>query len=162
MTIRKLEIKTNLDHNKRLKKAHVAMQNLLIALNKKELTEAVTTTVSSDIQSLNSFQGSERELKKALNKAQSKILKFVESELKFVLKNHYRSIWMVFGMILGMALSYLSGNPTYIGIGLPVGMLLGMSYGTTLDKKVEQEGRQLELEAEEKVEPAILAYSSNQ
>lgn len=147
MTINKLETRHDLDSNKRLRKAYEAMQGLIDSLNKKDLSKEIATNINSDIKVLNSFQGSEKELKKALHKTKAEVLKFVENELKYVPKNHYRSLWMVFGMLIGSALSSMSGDPTFISFGLPLGMVLGLAYGTTLDKKVEEEGRQLEMEA---------------
>lgn len=50
-----------------------------------------------------------------------------------------------FGLPLGPVISFATGNLAFIGIGL--GMVIGMAYGTKLDEKVVEEKRQLTIEA---------------
>lgn len=64
----------------------------------------------------------------------------MENELKRIAKNHYRNIWMVIGMSvfcvsLGVFFSIAFGNMVYLGVVIPVGMVLGMDIGAEMKKK---------------------------
>jgi len=100
---------------------------------------------------LNTFSGSEKARRKLIKKKQWNILKRVEKELQLVTKNMYRNRWMaigmaVFGVPLGAAFGILMGNMAFVGIGIPIGMVIGMSIGAAMDKKAQEENRQLDLE----------------
>ena len=78
-------------------------------------------------------------------------MKQLEKELKWVTKNHYRTMWMMlgmttFGLPLGVAFGAALGNMAFLGIGLPIGMAIGIGVGISMDQKAANEGRQLELE----------------
>ena len=150
MIIEKLEIKNAIDQDKKLAKAVLKMQNLIEALNKKETPEEVASLINKDIRLLNAFSGTDKEVRKLLRKTQSKILKLLEKELKWVPKNHYRNTWLALGMAafgipLGAAFS-AAGNSAGIGIGIPIGMVIGMAIGSQMDKKAKKEGKQLDIE----------------
>ena len=150
MIIEKLEIRNTIDQDKKLAKAFQKMQNLIEALNKKETPEEVASVINKDIRMLNAFSGTNKEIRKVLSKTQSKILKLLEKELKWVPKNHYRNTWLALGMAafgipLGAAFS-AAGNSAGIGIGIPIGMVIGMAIGSQMDKKAEKEGKQLDIE----------------
>jgi len=153
MNIEKLKIRNSASFNPKLSKAYDKLQKVIDALQKKEISQDVWNIINTDIKLINGFSGTEKGLKKALKKTALKILGLVEKELQYVSKNHYRNQWMalgmaIFGVTLGTAFSAIIDNYAFIGIGLPIGMALGMAYGATLDKKAEQDGKQLELECE--------------
>lgn len=144
MIIEKLKIRNTIDQDKRLTKAVLKMQNLIEALNKKETPEEVVSTINKDIRLLKPFSGTDKEVRKTIRRTHSKILKLVEKELKWVPKNHYRTIWLAiglaaFGIPLGAAFSNL-------GLGIPLGIVFGMVVGSQMDKKAKKEGRQLDIE----------------
>lgn len=144
MIIEKLKIRNNFDQDKRLTKAVLKMQNSIEALNKKETPGEVASVINDDIRVLNAFSGTDKEVRKTIRRTHSKILKLVEKELKWVPKNHYRTIWLAiglaaFGIPLGAAFSNL-------GLGIPLGIVFGMVVGSQMDKKAKKEGRQLDIE----------------
>jgi hypothetical protein len=47
---------------------------------------------------------------------------------------------------MGTALGLSLGNMGLLGLGLPVGMFIGLAMGARMDKKAEEEGRQLNIE----------------
>ena len=147
MNIEKLEIRKRLELNTKLTKAYRQMENLIDALSKKDMPAEILASINADIKLLNSFSGTEKELTKILRKTYSKILAFVEKELKFVAKRHYLSLGMVFGMLAGVVFSSVFDNFGFMGMGISIGMLIGIIVGTNLDKKAEEGGKQLELES---------------
>lgn len=155
MTIEKLERRRKIEANRKLIKAYDKIQKLIDALNNKELSSEVIRDVNERIILVNSFRGSEKDLIKSLKNTYSQILQFIEEKLKFVTKHHYRSLWMVYGMLAGVVFSSVFSSFDFMGlggsmgIGLSIGMTIGIVFGTSLDQKAEKEGRQLELVAEE-------------
>jgi hypothetical protein len=150
MIIEKLKIRNTIDQEKRLAKAVLKMQNLIEALNNKKTHGEVASIINKDIRLLKSFSGTDKEVRKALRRTHSKILKLVEKELKWVPKNHYRNTWLAiglaaFGIPLGVAFSS-AGNSSNLAIGIPIGMVIGMAIGSLMDKKAEKEDKQLNIE----------------
>lgn len=151
MEIKALNKIPGIDQNEKLLNAFNQLDKVLIELKKKEVPDKIKITINNTIDELNSFKGSEKELKKQIRKAQSVIIKLIEKKLKIVPKNHYRNIWLVvgmsaFGIPIGLALGASQGNNGMLGIGLPIGMVIGIAVGTSMDKKALKEGRQLDLE----------------
>jgi hypothetical protein len=155
MTIEKLERRRKIEANRKLVKAYNKMQKLVDALNKKELSSEVIGHVNDRINLINSFKGGEKDLIGTIRSSYSQILQLIEEKLEFVTKHHYRSLWMVYGMLAGLVFSTVFTSIDFMGIGgstgigLSMGMLIGIVIGTNLDQKAEKEGRQLELIAEE-------------
>ena len=152
MIIKKLKDRTNSERrNKKLLAAYQKMQRLIQALDKKEIPTENLIAINMDIESINSFSGTEKEMVKILKKANSKIIKFVETELQFVPKLHYRRLGIIFGMLVGTMFSSLFGSigimdiGTSTGMGISFGMLIGIVVGSYLDDKAEKNGLQLEL-----------------
>jgi hypothetical protein len=151
MEIKELKIRPSVDQNKKLHKAYAQFNKLLRELKTKELTDEVIISINKGIEEINAFPDSEKELSKHIRKAQASILKLIEKELKLVIKNHYRNTWMVlgiaaFGLPLGVAFGASLGNMGLLAIGLPIGMAIGLAVGTAMDKKANDEGRQLDFE----------------
>jgi hypothetical protein len=120
-------------------------------LSRKELPNEIVQSVNSGIAGINSFAGSEKELSKLIKGTQTKTLKLLEKELKFVVKNHYRNTWLaigmsVFGIPLGVVLGASMGNMGLLGIGIPIGLAIGMAVGANMDMKAMEEGKQLDIE----------------
>lgn len=151
MEIKRLNQRPNIDQNNKLNKKYIQFEKLLSELKKKELTSEVVSAINNNIDHVNSMTEAENELGKKLRRAQSIILKLIEKEHKLVTINHYRNIWLalgmsVFGIPLGVAFGASLGNMGFIGIGFPIGMVIGIAVGTSLDKKASVNGKQLDLE----------------
>jgi hypothetical protein len=123
------------------------LQSLTFSLSKKEISSENLIIINSDIQLINSFSGTEKELAKALKNTHSKILVFVEEQYKFVAKNNYRNIGMAMGIAFGAAFSSFLDNP---GFGISIGMILGLIVGTYLDKNAKKDGKQLDYDINDK------------
>lgn len=81
-------------------------------------------------------------------KAQTRILRLLEKEMKIVPKNYYRNIWLslgmgAFGLPMGVTLGAIFQNMGLPGIGLPIGIGIVIVAGVLKDKKALEEGRQL-------------------
>ena len=146
MMIENLKNRAELSQNKKYVKASSKMQELIIALNKKEIPEEFIGTINEDIKKLNSFFGTDKQVIKLLKKTTAKILKFVDTKLKLVSKHHYRSIGMVMGMLFGPIVTLPFDGLGYSGLGMILGMVVGIAIGTNLDTKAAKEGKQLDLE----------------
>ena len=152
MNIKELYNRPNIEQDKKLKNKYVFFNKLINELKKKEIPSAIVTSVNRDIEGINSFSGSNKDLLKQLRKAESSILKLIEQELKLVTINHYRNrlmaLGIAFGVSLGVAFGASSGNMAFIGIGIPIGMVIGLAVGTAMDNKANEDGNQLDVETE--------------
>jgi hypothetical protein len=151
MELIKLNREVDIEQNKKLFNVYKQYDELLNELIRKELPHEIVQSVNSGIVAINSFNGSEKDLSKLIKRTQTKTLKLLEKELKFVVKNHYRNTWLaigmsVFGIPLGVALGASMGNMGLLGIGLPIGLVIGMAVGANMDKKAMEEGKQLDIE----------------
>ena len=151
MEIKELKQRPSVQKDEKLVNTYAQFNNLLVALRKEKLPNEIVIFINSKIDDINAISNSEKELKKQLRKTQSLIINKVEKELKLVPKKHYRNTWLAvgmaaFGIPLGVAFGATLGNMAFLGIGLPIGMVIGMAVGTNMDKKVFEEGRQLDLE----------------
>lgn len=152
MNIKELYKRPNIEQDKKLKNKYVFFNKLINELKKKEIPSAIVTSVNQDIEGINSFSGSNKDLLKQLRKAESSILKLIEEELKLVTINHYRNRLMALGIAFGVSLAVAfgasSGNMAFIGIGIPIGMVIGLAVGTAMDNKANENGNQLDVETE--------------
>ncbi|OAQ39334.1 hypothetical protein A5893_10645 [Pedobacter psychrophilus] len=106
--------------------------------------------INDSITVINTSPLIEKDLKILVFKRQTAILKLLQKELKIVPKNHYQTLWMLFGFTafglpIGVAFGFLMDNMGLLGIGLPIGMGIGIVVGLLLDKKALKEGRQLDV-----------------
>ncbi len=151
MILKEIEKKENIDENIKLAAKIVRFNKLFSELRKNEITDDIGSKLNEYIDEINSFSGTNRMLLRKLRNMQPKILGLLEKELKLVPKNYYRDKWLaiglsVFGVSLGVAFGAAMGNMAFLGIGIPIGMVLGIGIGTSLDKKAFAEGRQLDVE----------------
>ena len=151
MGIKELNKKNILEANEKLANKLTGFEKLFSELHKREVPEKIVITINQNIEEINSFKGTEKELLNHLRKVQPKILQLLEKELKLVPKNYYRLKWLaigmaVFGISFGVAFGAAFGNMAFIGIGLPIGMVMGIAVGTSLDKKAFDEGNQLDVD----------------
>ncbi len=151
MEIKDLEKKSNIGQDKKLINKYVYFDKLINELKKREMPSEIANSVNQYIEGINSFSGLNKDLLKHIRKSQSDILKLIEKELKIVPKNLYRSRLMAigmsaFGIPFGVAFGVSLDNMALLAIGLPIGMVVGMAIGAGMDKKADEEGRQLDLE----------------
>ncbi|MDO6437821.1 hypothetical protein Q4534_10400 [Cyclobacterium sp. 1_MG-2023] len=149
MKINQLKSRPEINDNAKLLKVYTQFESLITELEGLSLPDNVVDTINESIEQLN--MTSNDRLLKETKKEQSKIIKLIEKQLKIVTINHYRNTWMalgmvVFGLPLGLAFSTSLDNMAFIGIGLPIGMAIGLAVGTGMDKKAQEEGRQLNIE----------------
>jgi hypothetical protein len=151
MEIKPLGQRSNIEQEKKLKNKYLSFEKLLSELSKKEVPSEIVAAINRYTEEVNSFSGSNKELRKRIGKSHYAILKLIEKELKLVPKNLYRSRWTaigmtVFGIPLGLPFAASIGNMGLLGIGIPIGMVIGMAIGAGMDKKALKEGRQLDLD----------------
>lgn len=151
MEIINLDIKPKDEQDKKLTKKYSCFSNLINELKKRKMPAEIVNSINQNIEAINSFSGSNKELRKQIRKSQANILKLIEKELNLVPKNLYRTRWLaigmsVFGVPLGVVFGTSLGNMGLLGIGIPIGMVIGMAIGAGMDKKAFEEGRQLNLE----------------
>ena len=149
MKINSLKPRPEISNKPKLQKVYAQFEKLIDELRNIALPEKITVFINASIDELNLI--SNEKLRSQTKKKQSKIITLIEKELKIVPINHYRNTWMAigmsaFGVPLGVALGASLGNMGLLAIGLPIGMAIGLSVGTSMDKKAQEEGRQLNME----------------
>ena len=150
MNIIELKEKQNISDNIKLSRIYGQLGELLKELREKALPHEVIKSINQDIEELNFTILTGNELRKLVKQKQTKIIRLVEKELKITPKNYYRNLWFVLGMSLGSGIGVFIatsiGNIGLLGIGIPIGMVIGIAVGTAKDKKAFEEGRQLNIE----------------
>lgn len=124
----------------------VKMHGLLDDLAERELTDEVVNLLNTEIEKLN--ETTLKDLGKALTKSYRMCTKVLYEKLRLVPIAYYQSLWMslgmaAFGIPLGVAFSASLNNYAYIGIGLPIGLVLGLAVGRKKDKDAKKERLQL-------------------
>jgi len=150
MEFKELEKRPGYHSDKKLAKKYAEFDKLIDELKKKEIPEEIVNRINQDIEELNTLSGSNSDFLKQLRKVQSGVLKLVEKELKLVIKNHYRNMWLGIGVALGVpfgvAFGTSLGNMAFIGIGIPIGMAIGIAIGTSMDTNAQKNGKQLDID----------------
>jgi len=140
-----------IEQNSKLKAAYSQLKNLLSELRKREIPTAIVNAIDQEIDKLNGFSGSDKELLKQVRNSQSLILSLIKKELGLVPKVHFQTMWMALGMAtfgipFGVVFGLTLGNMAFFAIGIPIGLSIGLAIGSGMDKKAQGEGRQLEIE----------------
>ncbi|MDE5422080.1 hypothetical protein L3073_07645 [Ancylomarina sp. DW003] len=151
MEIIKLARRSNIEENKKLVSQYDFLEKLFEELRQKELPLDLIGSINQKVELLNVFSGLDKDLSKLMSRNKAEILQLLEKDLKIVCKGHYQNLWLsvglaAFGLPMGVLFGISSGSMAYIGLGLPLGMLIGMTYGIFLDKKAQEDGKQLETE----------------
>ena len=144
LEIQELNKRPNIEQNIKLKRVFIQFEKLIFELKTKEIPEEIVIFINKNIEEINSFSTSDKELKKQIKKTQTRILKLIEKELHLVTKNHYRNTWFILGMLIGVALG--SANTSLLAVGIPLGFTIGIAIGTSKDKKAKDNGLQLDIE----------------
>lgn len=129
---------------------YLQFQRLLDKAATKKIPFSTVEAINENVKAIASAPAG-RVLYEVLKEKQKVILSLPEKRHKIVPKNHYRKMWMaaglaVFGLLLGMAFGLSMGNIGLFGTGFPVGLAIGVAVGTSLDRKAETEGRQMDIE----------------
>jgi hypothetical protein len=151
MEIIELIGRSEIEQNSKLNAAYSQLKNLLSELRKREVPTEILNSINQEIDKLNGFSGSDKELLNQVRKTQSLILSLVKKELGLVPKGHFQTLWMVLGMAtfgipFGVVFGLNLGNMAFFAIGLPIGLSIGLAIGAGMDKKAQEEGRQLDIE----------------
>ena len=150
MEIHELNKRPNIEQNIKLKRVFIQFEKLIFELKSKRIPDEIVIFINKNIEEINSFSTSDKELKKQIKKTQTRILKLIEKELHLVTKNHYRNTWFILGMAIGVALGSAigssSGNTSLLAVGIPLGFTIGIAIGTSKDKKAKDNGLQLDIE----------------
>jgi len=151
MKIIELNQKLDIDKNVKLKETYVQFEKLLFELRKRDLPAELVNSINKDIDEMNSTSISEDDIRKIIEKKQTRIIELLEKEHKLVPKNYYRNLWLtlgmaVFGIPIGVVFGSILGNMAFLSIGLPIGLAIGIVFGSGMDKKAFEEGRQIDVE----------------
>jgi hypothetical protein len=151
MEIVKPNLKPELLTDTKTKALYDQLQQLLNELEKNKISAETVEKINRETAIINSTALRDKDLHKVLKQKQNDIIKLLEKEHKIVPKNYYRNLWMAvgmgaFGLPIGVAFGLLMHNIALLSIGLPIGLGIGVVVGSSLDKKAEAEGRQLNVE----------------
>lgn len=151
MEIIKPDLKPELLTDTKTNALYEQLQQILSELEQKKVSGETVAKINSEIAIINSTTLRDKDLHKMLKQKQNNIIKLLEKEHKIVPKNYYRNLWLAagmgaFGLPIGVAFGLLMGNIALLSIGLPIGMAIGIGIGSSMDKKAEAEGRQLNIE----------------
>lgn len=151
MNLTTLRQREGLEQFKKLVETYQQMQRLCDAILEKKLDETVIQKINVELDALNAIETVDDAFRKSIKKAEDKILKILEKDLKIVPINYYKTLWMIlgmsaFGMPFGVLYGVIIGNMGMIGLGLPFGMAIGIFLGINLDKKALAQGKQLAFE----------------
>ncbi|SHE43318.1 hypothetical protein [Chryseobacterium takakiae] len=151
MEIIKPDLKPELFTDTKTQALYDQFQQLLNELGKNKISPETAEKINRGTAVINSTNLRDKDLYKLLKQKQNDIIKILEKEHKIVPKNYYRNLWMAvgmgaFGVPIGVAFGLLIHNIALLSIGLPIGLGIGVVVGSSLDKKAEAEGRQLDVE----------------
>lgn len=151
MEIIKLYLQPELLTDTKTKALYDQLQQLVNELGKKKISAQTIEKINRETALINSTTLRDKDLYNMLKQKQNDLIKLLEKEHKIVPKNYYRNLWMAvgmgaFGLPIGVAFGLLMHNIALLSIGLPIGLGVGVLVGSSLDKKAEAEGRQLDVE----------------
>lgn len=160
--MKKLIERQNISENLKAYNAYHQLNQLLNALQKKELPNETIDLINNEIEQLNSKPVIDKHFVKSTIEKQNRIIKLLEKKHKIVPINYYKKQWMLlgmsaFGIPMGLVISSTTGNFGMLTIGIPVGMAIGVALGSRMDKEAFHEGRQLDFEA--KYQLQLKAYN---
>ena len=101
MDIGELDLRLDHEKDKKLTRQYISFRKLIAELKKREMPPETVNSINRNIEKINAFSGSKKDLRKQIRKSQSSILALIEKELNLVTKNLYRMRWMVIGMAIG-------------------------------------------------------------
>lgn len=140
----------NIQSNKITSGLYQHLNELLVAIDKIELTDETVDLINEQIISLNSISDSKKHFQQSLKVTGRNIIRLLEKRHRIVPINHYRKLWMILGMTsfaipICITFGLSMKNFTLTAIGFPIGMVVGIAIGKKLDDKAFREGRQLNI-----------------
>ena len=151
MKVNKVVRAENTQNNLKLTKAYISIEDIIEALNKKEVPIKVSDKINALINEINTFSGDQKTLLKLIKKVDKEIVVLIEKELGWVKKAHYQSLWTAFGMMGGIIFSTIvtqlgyEGTWSSVGVGVSIGLVFGLIAGKNRDAKAEKDGFQLDV-----------------
>jgi hypothetical protein len=117
----------------KLQDAFTRIQKLVSTLQKKELAEDIAEEINSIIEKINASAADDKRLLSILKESFKDIL-ILSKISKLDETSEFINTWSaygipLFGLPIGVILFILTSNPTYIGIGLPIGLFIGSFIG---------------------------------
>lgn len=142
----------NIGANKNASALYQQLNDLVMAIDEKGLTEETVHLLNEQIIELNSIAESEKHFQQSLKTTGRNIIKLLEKRHSLVPRNHYRKLWMILGMAsfgtpVWLTVGLSMKNFALMGIGFPIGMVVGIGIGKVLDDKAFREGRQLNIDS---------------
>ncbi len=138
-------------NSQKIKDKENQINDLLSEILNRNIIDAETHKFIEDfVNESKTIENQENLYFKELNAFEKKLLKEIERKYKLVKKDYYKNLWTVLGMAtFGPLISGLFGsifkNMAFLGIGFPVGLLIGRQLGSYMDKKAAEENRQLNI-----------------
>jgi hypothetical protein len=149
--MKKLITRQKIAENTKMANQYKQLEAMLNVLEARNLPQETTDFINQEIERLNAIADADKSFARTIKNTENKILRYVEKKHKIVPQKYYAKLWLVlgmsaFGIPLGVAYGLVMKNMGLLGIGLPIGMGVGAAFGTYLDKKALNEGRQLDIE----------------
>ncbi|TVZ25234.1 hypothetical protein JM83_0136 [Gillisia sp. Hel_I_86] len=151
MELERLKKRTFSKKKNAIIKEYILLEKLVQELQNRELPPEVLVEMNVEIEHLNACLDDHPRFLSKIKSAKMLLLNNIHKNLEIVPKNYYRNLWLAigmsaFGLPLGIVFSVIWNNYSFMAIGLPIGMSIGIALGTLLDKQAEENNRQLELE----------------
>jgi hypothetical protein len=146
-----LTVRQTIAENTKMANQYKQLEAILNVLEARNLPQETTDFINLEIERLNAIADADKSFARAIKNTENKILRYVEKKHKIVPQKYYAKLWLVlgmsaFGIPFGVAFGLVMKNMGLLGIGLLIGMGVGAAFGTYLDKKALNEGRQLDIE----------------
>jgi len=137
-------------------KLRTAINNFTVLIDEikvKAIPEEVCYKINSQIDFMNTLVNSdESKIKKKLEITYHKILLILRRDLGIVPENYYRNLYLalgmsVFGLPIGALIAFLSGNYSFLAIGMLFGLSIGVLVGAKKDKIADEENKVIKVQS---------------
>ena len=148
MSLNILKDNTNIVGHEKLKQNFEHFQTIIAEANKHQIPSNTKEKINTIIKDFNNSTATDKKLLAEMRAAERKVIDTLAKEAKLVPQNYHAALWLILGMVsfgfpFGALLALLNNNLGLIGLGLPIGMIIGAFIGKRLDNKAAIEGRQL-------------------
>lgn len=151
MKLQDLQLRNFSSQKNELVKEYTLLKKLIIELHERELPPEVVVDLNTEIAQLNSILDNDETLGSNIKQVKKKLLISLHRDLGLVPKNYYRNYGLAIGMSvigvpIGVLLSILFNDYSYIAIGYMLGIVAGLAIGKLFDKNALENNQQLQLE----------------
>lgn len=141
------------DSDPKVQKLVSKLITVIEELNKKEMPDDTIHLLNAKLETLLNIAPQNGGYVKAIKSTMHQMLETVREKHQIITKNYYRNYWMplgmcIFGVPIGCSFGLMADNMALMGTMLPVGLVLGMAYGSYLDKQAIAANRVIDLEIE--------------